>query len=206
MDFLKVIPLAVVMIAGPQIITAFFFATSDSWKRISAAYVLGAALAIPLVVAAGYLFTHGAGQAGESSGSGLSMLDYVLVALLLLAAYHNFANRNDSEPPEWMGKLQHATPRSAFVLGFLLLGLFPSDLVTSVSIGGYLAGQGDPYLEALPFVVAALGLLALPALLVLTLGSRAQTVLPAMRGWMDRNSWIISEFVIVLFIAIILSG
>lgn len=206
MDFLKVLPLAVVMVAGPQIITSFFFATSDSWKRISAAYVAGAAVSIPLVVAAGYLLTHGAGGGGESGDSGLSTLDYVLVALLLFAAYRNFANRNDSEPPKWMGKLQHATPKTAFVLGFLLLGFFPSDLVTSVSVGGYLAGHGDPYLEALPFVLAALCLLALPALMVLMLGNRAQTVLPAMRGWMDRNSWIISEFVIVLFIAIILSG
>jgi hypothetical protein len=205
-DFLKVLPLAVVMVAGPQIISAFFFATSDSWKRISAAYVAGAALSIPLVVAAGYLLTHGAGEAGESSGSGLTTVDFVLVALLLFAAYRNFSHRDDSEPPKWMGKLQQATPKTAFLLGFLLLGLFPSDLVTSVSIGGYLAGRGDPYLDALPFVVVTLLVLALPALMVLTLGSRAQRVLPGIRNWMDQNSWIISEVVIVFFIAIILSG
>jgi hypothetical protein len=205
-DFLKVLPLAVVMVAGPQIITAFFFATSDSWKRISAAYVAGAALSIPLVVAAGYLLTHGAGEAGASSDAGLSAVDYALVALLLFAAYRNFSHRNDSEPPKWMGKLQHATPVSAFVLGFLLLGLFPSDVVTSVSVGGYLAGHGDPYLEALPFVALTLLVLALPALMVLTLGQRAQTVLPGIRNWMDQNSWIISEVVLVFFIAMILSG
>ncbi|HEV2790721.1 MAG TPA: GAP family protein [Solirubrobacterales bacterium] len=206
MDFLKVLPLAVVMVAGPQIISAFLFATSDSWKRISAAYVAGAALSIPLVVAAGYLLAHGAGEAGESSDSGLATIDYVLVALLLFAAYRNFSGRNNTEPPKWMGKLQNATPKTAFVLGFLLLGFFPSDLVTSVSVGGYLAGHGDPYLEALPFVVAALLLLALPSLLVLTMGRRAESVLPRVRGWMDRNSWIISEAVIVFFIAIVLSG
>ena len=35
MDFLKVLPMAFVMVAGPQIVSAFFFATSPSWKKIS---------------------------------------------------------------------------------------------------------------------------------------------------------------------------
>ena len=39
MDFLTILPLAFVMIAGPQIISAFFFATSDSWRSSSAAFV-----------------------------------------------------------------------------------------------------------------------------------------------------------------------
>jgi hypothetical protein len=49
-------------------------------------------------------------------------------------------------------------------------------------------------------------LLAAPALLVLMLGNRAQTVLPKVREWINTNSWIISEFVIVFFVAIVLSG
>ena len=44
MDFLTILPLAFVMIAGPQIISAFFFATSDSWRASSAAYRRSAAL------------------------------------------------------------------------------------------------------------------------------------------------------------------
>lgn len=206
MDFLKVLPLAVVMIAGPQIISAFFFATSEGWRRISAAYVVGAAISIPLVVAAGYLLTHGAGKAGDSSGSGLSTTDYVILALLLFAALRNFQGRKQSEPPKWMGRLQQATPKTAFVLGFLLLGFFPSDLVTSFGIGGYLAGNGDAYWGALPFVGLTLLLLASPALLVVTMGRRAQALLPRIRNWMDTNSWIISEVVIAFFIVIILTG
>ncbi|HST70191.1 MAG TPA: GAP family protein [Solirubrobacterales bacterium] len=206
MDFLKILPLAFVMVAGPQIISAFFFATSPSWKRISAAYVLGAALSIPLVVAASYLLTHGAGEGGESSDSGLSTVDYVVIALLLYAMFRNFQKRNESEPPKWMGKLQGASPKMAFVLGFLLLGFFPSDLVTSFSIGGYLASHDDPYLEALPFILLTLLFLATPALLVAGMGERAQTFLPKVRDWMDQNSWIISEAVLAFFVVIVLSG
>lgn len=206
MDFLKILPLAFVMIAGPQIISAFFFATSPSWKRISAAYVLGAAIAIPLVIGAAYLLSNGAGEEGESSGSGLSTVDYVVLALLLFAMVRNYRKRNESEPPKWMGKLQDATPKMALVLGFLLLGFFPSDLITSVSIGGFLSSHGDPYTNALPFIFLTLLFLGLPALLVAGLGERAQTFLPKVRDWMDQNSWIVSEVVLVFFVVIVLSG
>ena len=205
MDFLKVLPLAFVMVAGPQIISAFFFATSPSWKRISGAYVLGAAISIPLVLGAAYLLTNGAGENDDSSGSALSTTDYVVLALLLLAMFHTYTKRNQSEPPKWMGKLQNATPKTTFVLGFLLLGFFPSDLITSVSIGGFLSSHGDPYLSALPFVLLTLLFLGTPALMVVALGERAQTLLPKVRDWMNQNSWIVSEIVLVLFVAIILS-
>jgi len=205
-DFLKVLPLAFVMIAGPQIISAFFFATSPSWKRISGAYVLGAAISIPLVVGAAYLLTNGAGEQNESSGAGLSTVDYVVLALLLFAIVRTYLKRTESEPPKWMGKLQAVTPKSAFVLGFLLLGLFPSDLVTSFSIGGFLSSHGDPFTHALPFIFLTLLLLGLPALLVAGMGERAQTFLPKVRDWMNTNSWIVSEVVLVFFVAIVLSG
>jgi len=206
MDILKILPLAFVMVAGPQIITAFLFVTSENWRQISIAYVLGAALSISMVMGAAYLLTKGAGEGGEASGSGLTTVDYIVLLLLVFAAIRNFRKRNESEPPKWMGRLQSATPKPAFVLGFLLLGFFPSDLVTSISVGGFLSSHGDPYWQGLVFVALTMLLLAAPALLVATMGSRAEAFLPKVRGWMDQNSWIISEVVIVFFIVIILTG
>jgi Sap, sulfolipid-1-addressing protein len=82
----------------------------------------------------------------------------------------------------------------------------PSDLITSIVIGAHLANHGDPWWHVLPFVFLALLLLALPALLVLALGQRAQRLLPKVRDWMDTNSWIVSEIVLVFFIIMVLSG
>ena len=47
-------------------------------------------------------------------------------------------------------------------------------------------------------------LLGLPALMVLALGQRAETLLPKIRDWMNNNSWIVSEVVLVFFIVIVL--
>jgi hypothetical protein len=206
MDFLKVLPMAFVMVAGPQIISAFFFATGSSWKKVSAAYVLGAAVSIPLVVGAAYLLTQGSGEGDEAGSGGLKPADYVILALLLFAMVRTYAKRDESEPPKWMGRLQNATPKATFVLGFLLLGFFPSDLITSISVGTFLSHKGDPYLDALPFILFTLLLLATPALMVVALGDRAQTLLPKVRDWMNTNSWIVSEVVLVFFVAIVLSG
>ncbi|MGN6258446.1 MAG: GAP family protein [Solirubrobacterales bacterium] len=206
MDFAKVLPLAFVMVAGPQIISAFFFATSDQWKKLSSTYVLGAAVSISLVAGAAYLVAKGATSSSEEGESGLRPVDYVILALLLFAMVHNYLGRKTSEPPKWMGKLQSATPKTALVLGFLLLGFFPSDLVTAVSVGSFLAHNGDTYLQALPFIGLTLLLLASPALGVALMGKRAQTTLPKIRDWMNDNSWIVSEVVLVFFVVIILSG
>jgi Sap, sulfolipid-1-addressing protein len=206
MDFVKILPLAFVMVAGPQIISAFFFATSESWKKVSAAYVLGAAISITAMVSAAYFLASESEGGGDGGDSGLSTFDYVVLALLVFAAIHTFRSRNQTEPPKWMGKLQVASPKMTLVLGFLLLGFFPSDIVTSISVGSFLGSHGDPWWDVLPFVGLTLLFLASPALMVAMLGQRAQSVLPKVRDWMNTNSWIVSEVVIVFFIAIILSG
>ena len=59
----KIIPMAFVMIAGPQILSSIFLATSEQWRRNSAAYVSGAALAITATVTAAYFLSSG--EAGK---------------------------------------------------------------------------------------------------------------------------------------------
>jgi hypothetical protein len=201
------LPLAFVMIAGPQIISSFFFATSEKWKSVSATYVLGAAVSLLAVVTAAYLIGKGITSGGSDGGDSKSdTLDYVIVGLLLVAMAYVFHGRKRTEPPKWMGKLETATTRFSFILGFLLLGVFPSDLICSIVIGTHLANHGDPWWHALPFVFLALFLLSLPALMVLALGQRAKALMPKIRDWMNKNSWIVSEIVLVFFIVIVLGG
>jgi Sap, sulfolipid-1-addressing protein len=206
MSFLAVLPLAVVMIAGPQIISSFFFATSEKWQSDSIAYILGAAVGLLVVITTAFLVAKGITSGGSESESGSRTLDFVIVALLLLAMAYVFSRRRNTEPPKWMGKLQTATPKFTFILGFLLLGFFPSDILTSIAVGAHLANHGETWLHAVPFVFLTVLFLALPALAVLILGQRAEAQLPKVRDWMDENSWIVSEVVLVFFIAIVLLG
>jgi hypothetical protein len=201
-DFLTLLPMAFVMIAGPQILSAIFLATSADWRGNSAAYVFGAFLSITLIVTLAFFLLNGVSDSGASNDT-----LYVIVLVLLLAAMvHVFRTRKTAEPPKWMGKLQTAEPRFSFKLGFLLLGVFPTDILTSVAVGTYLAGHGDPWWHYLPFVALTLLLLGLPGLLVFALGQRAQTFLPKVRDWMNDNSWVVNELVILLFVGLTISN
>ena len=60
MNLVKILPMAFVMIAGPQILSAIFLATSDNWRRNSAAYVAGAALSITAFVTIAFFVGSGA--------------------------------------------------------------------------------------------------------------------------------------------------
>jgi Sap, sulfolipid-1-addressing protein len=201
-DFLKVLPMAFVMIAGPQILSAIFLATSEQWKANSAAYVFGASLSISLFVTIAFLIGGGL-TPDDGSSDGL----YIAVLVLLAAAgIHVYLKREESEPPKWMGKLQNATPRFSFTLGLLLLGVFPTDIFTSFAVGSYLANKSDSLLQALPFLGLTLLFLATPALLVVALRERGETLLPKIRDWMNTNSWIVNEIVIGLFIVLTLNS
>ena len=130
----------------------------------------------------------------------------MVLVLLVAAALRTFLKRKESEPPKWMGKLQTASPRFSFRLGFLLLGVFPTDIFTSFAVGTYLASHGDPWWHLLPFLGLTLLFLAMPAILLLLFGQRAQAFLPKARDWMNANSWVVSEIVIGLFIVITLNS
>jgi hypothetical protein len=196
------LPLSFVMIAGPQILSSVFLATSEEWKRNSAAFALGAAIAIVVVITATFLLGSGASDQGASDES----LYIAAIALLTVAMIHTYLKRKESKPPKWMGRLQTASPGFSFKLGAALLGLFPTDILTSVAVGSYLAAHNDSLAEGIPFLLLTLLLLMSPALLLLIFGTRAEAFLPKMREWMNTNSWVVNEIVLAFFVVIAASN
>ena len=189
------------MIAGPQILSAIFLATSENWRRNSAAFVFGSALSITLLVSLAYFLGIGANRQRGSN----TTLSVIVLVLLLAAMVHTYLTREESEPPKWMGKLTTANPRFSFRLGFLLLGFFPTDILTSVAVGSYLSANGLAWTDSLGFIAITLLFLAFPALVLLAFGERAQAWLPKAREWMNDNSWVVSEAVILLFVGMSLN-
>ncbi len=205
---LPVLPLIVVMVAGPQIVSAIFLATSRPWARNSAAFIGGAAVSITLVTTLAYVITRLAGAAagGTHHSSVRNGIDIAVVVLLVILAAAVLRRRGRADPPSWMGKLQNASAPLSFTLGFLLLGVFPSDILTSIAVGTHVAGRGGPWWHTSVFVFFTLVLLAIPALLTAAAGQRAAEILPKVRDWMNRNSWVVSEVVIVFFLVLTIAG
>jgi Sap, sulfolipid-1-addressing protein len=114
------VPLAITMMAGPQIMSAIIFVTAEKAVPISLAFVLGVAVATTLGVLSVYLLGSATDiDLGDPSDAGSrgAIGQYVLVALLALAALRNYVRRKTIEPPKWLGKLQQAVPKEGFGQG-----------------------------------------------------------------------------------------
>ena len=204
MTWAQILPLAFVMIAGPQIITTFFLATSENWAKASVAFIAGAAIAITTVVTIAYVVGTNLKSAAGSKHSGTvdHIIDWVVLALLLFLAVRAYLKRHESEPPKWMRGLEKERPKGAFLLGLALLSVFPTDIASNIAAGLHVSRHGAPWWQCLPFVGLTLLLLAAPSLMVVVLGKRANEILPKMRDWMNQNAWVVSEIVLAFLAAI----
>jgi len=207
---LSVIPLAITMNAGPQIMSAIIFVTALKPLKLSAYFLAGVVIAVTAGVTITYTLADVLGNSislGDSSDSGSlgNIIQYLLVGLLVLLSIKNYVRRESIEPPRWLGALQNAQPRTAFTTGLLLLSVFPSDLVILVTVGVNLAQNNASLLAALPFVVATILIAALPVLSYLLFHRRAKQAMPKLRDWMNTHSWLVNIIVYAIFIVLILA-
>ncbi|MDQ2672135.1 MAG: GAP family protein [Actinomycetota bacterium] len=207
---LAVLPLAITMNAGPQIMSAIIFVTAPKALKLSAYFLAGVVIAVTVGVTITYTVANLLGNSvslGDSSDSGSlgNIIQYLFVGLLVFLSIKNFVNRETIEPPRWLGAMQNAKPRTAFMAGLLLLSVFPSDFVVLMTVGINLAQNEASLLSALPFVVATIFIAALPVLSYLLFHRRAVRVMPKVRDWMNANSWLVNIVVYIIFIILILA-
>ena len=206
---LAVIPLAITMNAGPQIMSAIIFVTAPKALKLSAYFITGVVIAVTAGVTITYTLATVLGNSvslGDSSDSGSlgNILQYLLVGLLIILSIKSYVGRETSEPPRWLGALQNAKPKTAFMAGLLLLSVFPSDFVILVTVGVNLAQNDASLLAAVPFMAATVFIAALPVLSYLLFRHRAKRAMPKVRDWMNTNSWLVNIIVCGVFIALIL--
>jgi hypothetical protein len=207
---LAVLPLAITMNAGPQIMSAIIFVTAQKPLKLSAYFLTGVVIAVTAGVTITYTLANVLGNGGSlgdpSSGGSLgNIVQYVLVGLLVLLSIRSYLGRETSEAPRWLAAMQNAKPSRAFTTGLLLLSIFPSDLVILVTVGVNLAQHDASLLAALPFIAATILIAALPALSYLLFRRRAKEAMPKVRDWMNTNSWLVNIIVYVIFILLILA-
>jgi hypothetical protein len=207
---LAVIPLAITMNAGPQIMSAIIFVTANKPLKLSAYFLAGVVIAVTVGVTVTYTLANVLGNSvslGDSSSSGSlgNIIQYLFVGLLIFLSIKSYVNRETSEPPRWLGAMQNANPRTAFTTGLLLLSVFPSDLVILVTVGVNLVQNDASLLAAVPFMAATVFIAALPALSYLLFRHRAKRAMPKVRDWMNANSWLVNIIVYVIFIVLILA-
>jgi hypothetical protein len=203
---LEVLPLAITMMAGPQIMSAVIFATSERALSASTAFVAGVAIATTVGTAIALrladLSKDSLGDPGDS-GSGGSVIQYALVGLLIAGAIKNYLGRETVEPPMWLGTLLSADWKRALRTGLLVILAMPSDIIVMLTVGVNLGHANGSLADALPFIGTTVAIAALPLLLYLLFHRRAKRAAPKLRAWMNANSWLVNIFVCLLFIVLL---
>jgi threonine/homoserine/homoserine lactone efflux protein len=206
---LQILPLAITMMAGPQIMSAIIFLTAPKPLKLSTSFIAGVAIATTVGVAIALALASilGSDSLGDSSDAGSTgnLIQYLLVGLLVALAVKNYLGRETAEPPSWLGTLQSADEKKALTTGLLVILLMPSDIIIMLTVGVNLVQNNAGLIAALPFIGATVLVAALPLLLYLLFYTRAQRVMPKVRDWMNSNSWLVNIIVCIVFIALILS-
>jgi hypothetical protein len=206
----QVLPLAITMMAGPQIISSIIFVTREhDAVKVSVAYVTAIALAacVGILIAMGAVsLLRNAIDLGDGGPSAVAkVIQIVLIGLLIIQAIRTYLNREDSEPPKWLGTLQTVSALRAFEIGALLILLFPGDVVVMLTTAVHLVSNQHSFFDALPLIGLVTLIAASPLLFFVLFRKRAEVAMPKVRDWMNSHSWVINIFVYLVFIALILS-
>jgi hypothetical protein len=205
---LEILPLAITMMAGPQIMSAILLVTGERPVRPSVAFLIGVAAAgsLGVTIAVGIASLLGDSVSlgnPDDGGSAGRIIQYVLVGLLVAFALRNWRNRETIEPPKWLGTLMDADWKMALKIGFLVIILMPSDIMVMLTVGMNLEHAGDSLAAALPFIGLTVLIAALPLIGYLLFRQRAVRAMPKARDWMTNNSWMVNIIVCVIFIVLI---
>ena len=202
----EILPLAITMMAGPQIMSAIIFVTTARPVPTSLAFLVGvgAATTVGIAIALGLhdLFDISLGDPDSSTSTG-NIIQYVLVGLLILMALKNWRGRETVEPPKWLGKLMEADWKQGLKVGLLVILLMPSDIIIMLTVGTNLTHNGGSSSDAIPFIGATLLIAALPLLSYIVFHRRAVSAMPKVRDWMNANSWLVNIIVCGIFIVLI---
>jgi hypothetical protein len=203
-----ILPLAITMMAGPQIMSAIIFVTASKPVKVSASFIAGVAIATTVGVAIALAAVSLLGNSvslGDSSANGSTghIIQYLLVGALVALAVKNYLGRETVEPPKWLGSLMSADSKKALKTGLVVILLMPSDIIIMLTVGVNLAQNNLGLVAAVPFIGATILVAALPLLLYLLFHRRAQGFMPKVRDWMNSNSWLVNIIVCGVFIVLI---
>ena len=173
---------------------------------------MGWVLGVGVVCAAGVAFGL---AVSDDPARWTQWLRTLLGALLLVAAIRKWRQRvpsgEEPTPPKWMSGLQDSAPGKAAVLGFLLGGINPKNLMLTLGAAATLGASGlsssELWITGFAYVVVASVTVLVPMGIYVLMRSKADELLANLGEWMKSNSDAITIVVLVIFgVKLLLGG
>ena len=175
-------------------------------------FTLGWVLGVGVVCAVGVAFGL---AVSDDPARWTQWLRALLGALLLVAAVRKWRQRvpsgQEPTPPKWMSGLQDSAPGKAAVLGFLLGGINPKNLMLTLGAAATLGASGlsssELWITGIAYVVVASVTVLVPMGIYVLMRSKADELLANLGEWMKSNSDAITIVVLVIFgVKLLLGG
>jgi hypothetical protein len=211
-----ILPLAVgVMISPIPIIAVILMLFSPRAKVNGPSFLLGWVVGLGAVVAIVYTVADGLDTSTDSDASdGSSTLLVVLGIVLILMARRHWRGRpkagEQAPMPKWMSAIDGITPLKAIGLGVLLSAINPKNLLLSVGAAAAV-GQApgistdDAVVALAVFVIIASLSIAIPVLVDLLAGAKAERILDGWKAWLQQNNATVMAVLLLVIGVVLLS-
>lgn len=193
-----------VAISPVPIIAVILMLFSSKATANSVSFLLG--WVVGLSVAGGVVLALGLADSGGGESTVSGWIKVVIGLLFLGLAWRNWSNRptGDEEPemPAWMATIDDFTAVKSFGLAFLLSAVNPKNLgltiaaVVKITGSGLSSGQEIGALAV--FVAIASITVAIPVIVNLVLGDKAQDSLNTMKVWLVSNNNVVMTVLFVV--------
>ena len=204
------IPLAIGILASPFPVIPVILLLLTPRATANAVAFLGGWAAGVLAGTAAFVGLANVVEGFEETPTWVSWARVLLGGALVIVGVRQFLARKESkEAPGWMRALDDATPASALRLGALLSGANPKILLLSAAAGLTIAAAdlttGATVATVVTFALVGSLSVALPLVIHLVLGERAQAPLLRAREWLTVHNATIMAVVLLIIGGLLLS-
>ncbi|KOY51963.1 GAP family protein [Polaribacter dokdonensis] len=204
MDDIAILPLALTVMLGPQILVGMLLITRPDAIKSSLIYISTLLLTLIATTSIYYFLVQSIDFQNFSVG-GRPALKYILIALFIFLIIKSFVTRNKiTEPPKWMTGLATSSYKKIALIALSLIAFMPTDIVIAFSVGNILNQNSSSLLGAIPFFAAVFFIASVPLLLYFSLGSKASTTLAKVNAWLNTHGYVINIIVLAFFIYLLL--
>ncbi|WP_281540574.1 GAP family protein [Maribacter aestuarii] len=199
-----ILPLALSVMLGPQILVGMLLITRKDPIKSSLIYITAIILTLILTTYMYYSIIQRT-DLHMASFAGVPMLKYFLIILFIVLIIRSLLKRHQvTAPPKWMQGIATASLGKIFMIGLCLIAFMPTDIAVTFSIGSILNSASSSFLEAWPFFGAVLFISFLPLIIYFSLGSNGSQYLEKVNRWLNTHGYIINIIVFTFFIFLLI--
>ncbi|WP_435416195.1 GAP family protein [Polaribacter aestuariivivens] len=204
MEDIAILPLALTVMLGPQILVGMLLITRKDPIKSSLIYILAI---VSTLIFTTYIYYSIANTTSlhKASIGGKPIIKYFLIALFIFLIIRSIVNRKKiTEPPKWMQGISTSSLSKIFLIGFSLIAFMPTDIAIAFTVGNILNSESSSFTSALPFFGAVLCISMLPLLLYFSLGSNGSKKLEKVNIWLNTHGYVINVIVFSFFIFLLI--